>query len=44
MAGLYKVLRTLSNGNIESQVSSRRFFMYCPCLYGLTASPGTFEK
>ena len=29
----------LWNSNMKSQVSSRRFFMYCPCLYGLKASP-----
>lgn len=34
----------LWNSNTKSQVSSRRFFMYCPCLYGLKASPVRLKK
>lgn len=34
----------LWNSNTISQVSSRRFFMYCPCLYGLKASPVRLKK
>lgn len=34
----------LWNSNMKSQVSSRRFFMYCPCLYGLQASPVRLRK